>query len=226
MVLALAVAQLLTLVIVLVSAARRSDRGLAVLATIVLVQCGVAMFAVRAIRGDIEFYLVAWASLIGFLFFVVLAAWLIPVLRRSLGTAGARAIVVVGVVALLALALSEPVTRGPVFRDPDAAAERLARAVETYLRSASVNQPTIRVASDESWPTAIAVVLYLNKQRIPISVETRWLSIVGNGFTAPPGTHPELLFGDRAFDERARTRTDLTFVAAAGDAYVYGGRGN
>ena len=87
-----------------------------------------------------------------------------------------------------------------------------------------MNLPTIRVASDERWPTAAAVVLYLHKRRIPISVETHWLTVVGPAFTAPPGAHPELLFGDRAFDERARTRTDLMFVASAGDAYVY--RGN
>jgi hypothetical protein len=222
--LGIAVAQLVLVAAALEFAAQRADRDLAVLATMVFIQCAVAILAVRAIRGDIEFYLVAWASLLGFLSFVVLAAWLIPILRQRLGVAFARAIVVFSAVALLALVISEPVTRGPVFRDPDPDAERLARTVETYLRAGSVNQPTIRVASDETWPAAVAVVLYLYKQRIPISVETRWLTVVGRAFTAPPGTHPALLFGDRAFDERARTRTDLTRVAAAGDAYVY--RGN
>jgi hypothetical protein len=124
-------------------------------------------------------------------------------------------------VVFLALAVSEPVPRGPVFRAPDVDAERLARTVEAYLRSASVNQPTIRVATDESWPTAVAVVLYLYKHGIPISVEAHWISVVGKPFTAPAGKHPELLFGNRAFDGNARTRPDLTFVAAGGDVYVY-----
>jgi hypothetical protein len=224
-VLALAVAQLSALVIVLVSGVRRRDAGLEVLAGIVLVQIGVAIVAVRAIRGDIEFYLVAWASLLGFLSLVVLAAWLVPVLQRSLGAARAGAIVVFGSVVLLALAVSEPVPRGPVFRVPDLDAERLARTVETYPGSASVNHPTIRVATDESWPTAVAVVLYLYKLGIPISVEARWISVVGKPFTAPAGKHPGLLFGNRTFDGNARTRADLTFVAAGGDVYVYVERG-
>jgi hypothetical protein len=150
-----------------------------------------------------------------------LTAWLVPVLQRWLGAARAGAIVVFGSVVLLGLAVSEPVPRGPVFRAPDLDAERLARTVEAYLRSASVNQPTIRVATDESWPTAVAVVLYLYKHGIPISVEAHWISVVGKPFTAPAGKHPELLFGNRAFDGNARTRPDLTFVAAGGDVYVY-----
>jgi hypothetical protein len=222
--LGIAVAQLVMVAAALEFAAQRTDRLLGVLATMVFFQCAVAILAVRAIRGDIEFYLVAWASLLGFLSFVVLAAWLIPILRERLGIASARAIVVFGSVALLALAVSEPVTRGPVFRHPDPDAERLARTVETYLRAGSVNLPTIRVASDGTWPAAVAVVLYLDKRRVPVSVETRWLSVVGQRFAAPLGSHPELLFGDRTFDERARTRTDLTLVASAGDAYIY--RGN
>lgn len=219
--LVLAVAQLSALALVLVSAVRRRDGGLVVLPAIVLVQTGVAIVAVRAIRGDIESYLVAWASLLGFLSCTVAVAWLIPVLERALGASPAGAIVRFGAVGLLALAVSGPVPTSPIFRAPDLDAERLARTVEAYLRSAPVNQPTIRVATDDSWPTAVAVVLHLYKHRIPISVETRWISVVGKQFTAAPGKHPQLLFGDRAFDEGARVRADLTFVAAAGDAYVY-----
>jgi hypothetical protein len=221
---ALAAVQLLVVAAVLFFAAMQRDRGLVVLASLVLAQFAVAILAVRAIRGDIEFYLVAWASLLGFLSFAVYAAWLIPFLRRLLGGTRSIAIVVVCAAAGLALAVSEPVTRGPVFRQPDPDAERLARTVEIYLHAGSVNQPTIRVASDETWPAAVAVVLYLDKRRIPVSVETRWLSVVGPMFAAPPGNHPELLFGDRVFDERARTQADLTLVAAVGDTYVY--RGN
>jgi hypothetical protein len=219
-----AAAQLLVVAAVLFSAATHRDRGLAVLASLVLAQWVAAILAVRAIRGDIEFYLVAWASLLGFLSFTVFAAWLIPFLRRLLGGTQSAAIVVICAAAVLAFAVSEPVTRGPVFGDPDPDAEQLARTVETYLRAGSVNQPTIRVASDGTWPAAVAVVLYLDKRRIPVSVETRWLTVVGRMFAAPPGKHPELLFGDRAFDERARTQVDVTLVAAVGGTYVY--RGN
>jgi hypothetical protein len=220
-VLVLAVAQLTALAALLLVGVQRRDAGLAGLAATVLVQTGVAILAVRAIRGDIEFYLVAWMSCLGLFSGVVTAAWLVPMLQRSLGAARAGATVVLGSVVLLALAVSEPVPRGPVFRAPDLDTERLARAVETFLRSTSGRQPTIRIATDESWPTAVAVVLYLYKHRIPISVETHWLSVVGKRFAASAGQHPELLFGNRQFDGDARARGDLTFVAATSDVYVY-----
>ena len=211
----------LALAVALVWGVLRRDAGLAGLAATVLVQIGVAILTVRAIRGDIEFYLVAWISCLGFLSAVVMAAWLVPMLQRSLGATRARAAVVLGSAVLLALAVSGPVPRGPVFRAPDLDAEGLARAVEAYLGSTSGRQPTIRIATDDSWPTAVAVVLYLYKHGIPISVETPWIPVVGKPFTAPAGQHPGLLFGNRAFDGNARTRGELTFVAAAGDVYVY-----
>jgi hypothetical protein len=219
--LSLAVAQFVALVLVLVSGVRRRDASLSAFATIVLVQIAVAVVAVRAIRGDIEFYLVAWVSVLGLLSSVVLVAWLVSALERVLGGVPAGAMVAVSSIVLLALALSEPVTRGPIFRSPDLNAARLARIVEVYLTSTSLNRPMVRIVTDESWPTAVAVVLYLYKHGIPISVEDHWITVVGKPFTAPAGQHPDLLFGNRAFEEDARTRADLRFVGAAGDVYVY-----
>jgi hypothetical protein len=205
-----------------VAASWRRDAGLAILATVTLVQIAVAMLAVRAIRGDIYGHLVIWVSLLGFISSVTLAAWLVTAMERSLGSRPARAIVGLGSIMLLGLAVvGEPVPRGPVFRQPDLATEQLARSVETYLRSAQVDHPTIRIASHDSWPAAVAVVLYLYKRDIPVSVERDWLFMVGTPFAESPGEHPRLLFGNATFDEGARTRRDLTSVAASGDVHVY-----
>jgi hypothetical protein len=219
--LALAIAQLAALVAVVVAASRRRDAGLTTMATVTLVQIAIAILAVRAIRGDIYVHLVIWISLLGFMSWVTLAAWLVTAIERRLGPLAARAIVGLGSIILLGLAVSEPVPRAPVFRQPDLATEQLARSVETYLRLAQVDRPTIRIPSHETWPDAVAVVLYLYKHDIPISVESDWLFMVGTPFAESRGEHPRLLFGNWTFNEDARTRRDLTFVAASGDAYVY-----
>ena len=116
---ALAAAQLIAVAAVLVSASRRRDRGLAVLAAFVLVQWSVAILAVRAVRGNIEFFLVAWASLIGFLSFAVIAAWLIPVLRRMLGRVRASAHRQIGMAAVPRSRLAMARAESPgLLRDP------------------------------------------------------------------------------------------------------------
>jgi hypothetical protein len=220
--LTVAIAQLVARVAVLLAASRRRDAGLATLSTVTLVQIAVAILAVRAIRGDIYEHLVIWISLLGFMSSVTLAASLVTVMERSLGPRPARAIVGLGSITLLGLAVvGEPVPRGPVFRQPDLMTEQLARRVETYLRSAQVDRPTIRIASRESWPAAVAVVLYLYKRDIPVSVERDWLFMVGRPFAESPGEHPRLLFVNSTLDQDARTRRDLTFVAASGDVHVY-----
>jgi hypothetical protein len=142
-------------------------------------------------------------------------------LRRRLGDARGNGSIAIGAALLLGLALTEPVARGSVIRSRDVAVEQLARDVETYLRSAGVDHPTIRIPSAECWPSATATVLYLYKRGIPVGVEDRWITVVGNQFATIAGAHPELLFGNREFDETARSQHDLTFVANAPDIYVY-----
>jgi hypothetical protein len=205
-VLALAIAQLVALVAVMFAASRRRDASLTTLATVTLVQIAVAILSVRAIRGDIYVHLVIWISLLGFMSWVTLAAWIVAAIERSLGPMPARAIVGLGSVVLLGLAVSEPVPRAPVFRQPDLATEQLAGNVETYLRLAHVDRPTIRIPSHETWPAAVALVLYLYKHDVPISVEAGWLFMVGRSFAESAGEHPRLLVGDSTFNDQARTR--------------------
>jgi hypothetical protein len=217
----LATTELVGLVALSVAAFKRQDRPLKLVTGMVLLQIGVAILAVRAIRGEVEFYLVTWVSLLGFMSSVALMVWLVTAFRRLLGERPANALVLIGAGLLLAFALTGPVERGPVIRARDTDVEQLAQNVELYLRSARVDRPTIRIPSPECWPSAAAVVLYLYKRALPVSVEDRWVTVVGKPFRASPGEHMELLFGNRGFNELARARQDLTFVAAAGEVYVY-----
>lgn len=219
----LAGVQLAALVAVVMSSRRRGERGVTVLSTIALLQIVVSVAAVRAIRGEIAFYLIAWISVLGFLSWAAMAAWLVSTLARATRAATAQVAVGGAAALLIGLALSEPVPRGPVFRDRDRAAEALAGAVATHLMATAGDAHTVGIVSRDAWPTAVAVVLHLYKRRIPIFVEDAWLFMVGRPFAAPAGADRGLLFGDRAFHERAATRGDLTLIAATEDVYVYAG---
>jgi hypothetical protein len=203
---------------------RRRDPVVKMFADIALMEVGVAIVAVQAIRGDILSYLVAWVSLTGFLFLAAAVAWALPTLEGAVGLARARGAVVVCAVVLGALALAGPVPRSAVIRQPDVETEQLARSVEDYLRRGGLGPPTIRIASRETWPTAVAVVLHLYKRNVPVYVDREWLNIVGNAFAEPPGQHPTLLFGDQAFADEARVRSDLSLVARTDRVSVFLGR--
>ena len=86
-----------------------------------------------------------------------------------------------------------------------------------------VAQPTIRIATRETWPTAIAVVLYLDKRDIPIAVENDWLFMTGRSLAESEGSHPHLVFGGSDFDAEAR-RQNLITVATTGNVTVYAER--
>jgi len=213
----LALAQPLGVVVVRLST---NDDDLKSLANLVLIQFVVAILAVRAIRGEIELYLVAWISLVGLLSWGVAAAWLTTTLPLVFGVLAGRIIVSSGAGILLGLALAAPVAHGAVFHERDPDAERIARDVAAYLRTASVERPTIQIAARETWPTAAAVVLYLYKHGTPISVEDEWLTVVGRTFKAPAGEHPTLIFDDAAVNAESR-RGGATLVTRSGTVSVY-----
>jgi hypothetical protein len=77
--------QCVLLVVVIVTSVRNRDRILTVLPAIPLTQWIVALFAIRAIRQAMEFYLVAWISVIGLIASIVFAAWVVRMLERRFG---------------------------------------------------------------------------------------------------------------------------------------------
>jgi len=89
------------------------------------------------------------------------------------------------------------------------------------VREHQLSVPVVRIGSQNTWPTAMAVVLHLYKQSIPVSVEPDWVFIAGAPLAAGPGTHAELVFGDRTYSERVAADRDLPLIATAGAVYVY-----
>jgi hypothetical protein len=155
----------------------------------VLLQLVVAVFAVRAIRGDIEPYLVSWISVLGLLTLVTITAAAI-----HLGNVTAPAAATASAIVLL-LALFAPVARSPAFRSVDRNAEQVAQQVAAYLTGARANR-TIVVESTSTWPTAAATALLLTKRGIHVSVEDKWLTVFGSQFAPDATSHGRLIFSD------------------------------
>jgi hypothetical protein len=213
--------QILLLWMVLRGARRGRDDVARVFATIALIQIGVAVIAVRAVRGEIYDYLVIWTSVLGLTGLVAMAAHLFKATESNRGRPVLQVTVVIGSVILIGSALAEPVPRGPVFRSPDVSTERLAQAVEAYIRSSHVRAPMIGIASRETWPTAVAVILDLDKHDNPVAVAPEWLFMVGRSL-APRGTEDALItFGDESFHQQAQNRPELKLIATEQPIYVY-----
>ncbi len=188
--------------------------------TTVIVQALAAVAAVRAIRGEIALYLVAWISVIGLLAAIVTAAWLATAMRATLGSRLAARVVGLSSVVLMGLAVAGS-TRAPVYRQRDPSAESLARRVEEFLGTAGAIRPLVTIRSRETWPRAVSVVLHLYKRRLPVAVDDSWAFLVGKPLAAPAGLPPELVFGDHAFHGEAQADRRLSFIAEAGGVYVY-----
>jgi hypothetical protein len=131
------------------------------------------------------------------------------------------AIVMTSALLLGGLALTAPVARSPAIDASNLQAEQIARQVEAYLTRSDQETPTVRIVSPDAWPIAVAVVLYLHKNNMPIFVEQQWLHVVGHPFAEPPGRHPFLLFGDEAFAAGAQDRPDQVLVAQTARVSVF-----
>ena len=217
---ALFFAQCTLLLVVIATSVRSQNRMLTVLAAIPLTQWAVAMVAVRAIRQAMAFYLVAWISVIGLIAWIVVGGWIVQVLERWL----ARSAQLVGVLPaiVLAAALTHGVAQPGVFREPDVAAETLARDVEMLLRTNLVERPLV-----QNRITGLLVnsgcgrSVTCTKRGVPLYVADDWLYIVGRQFAAPPGAHPELHFASSTSIEQMPDGAIVSHAANGTDVVVY-----
>jgi hypothetical protein len=175
-------------------AASAEDSASRSLARMALVELAVSVLAVRAIRGDIEFYLVAWVSVVGVTSFAALAGAALSAVERWAGWTIAFILSSAVAVTFMAAALTLPVARSPVVRAPDRVAEALADQVDTDVVGADLVHPVIRIASMTTWPTAAATLLSLRKRGVAVSATGELLGIVGAAFAPPAAGHSELIF--------------------------------
>jgi hypothetical protein len=215
------IAQTLLLIWILRVSRRQRDEVAIVFATTVLIQIAVAVIAVRAIRGEIYDYLVIWTSALGLTASAAMAAHLIKAVESNRDRPIGRVTVLIASAILIGSAVAEPVPRGPVFRSADVSTERLAFAVNTYLLANHVRAPLISIASHDTWPTAVAVTLYLDKRDYPVTVAPEWLFMVGRSLTPRGNEDVMLVFGDESFYPQSQNHHELKLVANEGRVYVY-----
>jgi len=225
----LAIGQVAALLLALVFAVRRRAFAPGILAGLALGQIVVAVFAVRAIRGEINDYLVTWVSVLGLLSLVALAALFVPPspssppLREVPATSRARRATQATVAAsalLVLLAVRAGAGQKAMFRERDVDLERLAAAVETRLRAGDVDHPIVKIATHDRWPQAVAIVLHLTKQRIPVFLPDDWLFMFGPRFKSGGREHPILAVGSLEFAERMRGCPGCALLGTARDAAV------
>lgn len=214
----LTAALIAALVLTLITAARRRERVVALLAGIALLEIVVAVAAVRAIRGPIEAPLLFWVPVPAVLACIAIAAWLARRVVNERRPSAARFFRFV-VVIWLAAALLAP--KADVYRPRSTLIEALARTVEHHLRTSGPEPPVITIASTDSWPAALGVILHLRKQRLPFYVDPAWTFMTLPSLTPPAGEHPALLFGDDTFQQAARSRSGPAHLASAGEVHVW-----
>lgn len=215
----LASGECLGVIAVFVAAWRRRDRALACLAFVTGAAIIVAVVAVRSIRGEIHPYLLFWVALLGGLACATLLVWLVSWLERRMSPRRLSRIVVP--LALLWIGASLMARRPAPFQTQNPAAFRLAQEVAEYIRSHSLASPILKIASAESWPTVMGVILYLEKRGVSFFVDSDWIFMAGQPLTAEPGEHPELVFGDAAYQGAASVQQNLVHVMDADNVHVY-----
>ncbi len=229
-VLALALAELGGVVAVLVVAVIREDEPTIALASIALAEIADAVAAVHAIRGEMHPYLVCWVSVIGLVAATVLAGGLLALRRWAfsrwaaparLGPDLALALTIFAGVAIFGLGVRAEARGVDVFGPADQDAERFAEEIRSYLVAHGVDRPCLTIASHDVWPTAAAVVLYLEKRRVPIVVERDWLFMMGDQLEARSPPAHRLLLGEGEYCPAARGRPELHWISTVAGACAF-----
>jgi hypothetical protein len=198
---------------------RLRDRGqIGVLAEVTLLLAGAALISIRAIRGELLFYLVTWSAVCGLLAVVVIGEFASEWLAMRVGENRAVSLVTAAGTVLVALALTAPVARGSVIGTENADVSRIAPTVNDFIRTRPGEVPTIHIASHGAWPVAAGVALYLVKRGTPVAVEEEWLNVVGRSLQESPGPHPRIVFADEML---ADTLARRGFVAVASSDHVH-----
>ncbi|HEX3903825.1 MAG TPA: hypothetical protein VH853_13375 [Polyangia bacterium] len=213
----LAIGQLLALAIGLAVALARRDEAAALLVAMALGSIVVATSSVRAIRGEIFGYLVAWISVLGFGAWAALAAAFWPATFRGRRTA-------IGLLALglplLALALRAGGDK-PLTREHDRPLEQLVAEVETFAREARLDHPRVEILAHDQWPQAAALILSLYKHHLGVSVPNEWLFMFGTELASDGGAHPALIVADDVTAAGLRARPDCRLIASAEGTSVF-----
>jgi hypothetical protein len=199
----------------------QGDAASGVLAAVALGEMVAAVVAVRSIRGPIFPYLVAWTSVGGWMALVAIARAAFVAIEPHARRAFVRPAFVVATVAGLLFCVRAEAAIVDVYRAHDPELEQFAHEVRAHLAANPGRPPLLRIAVHDTWPTAIAVVLYLFKTDVPFFVSSDWLFMMGREFAPPDEDRPILFIGDGAFCEMSLARPDRRLLSAVPRACAF-----
>lgn len=206
----------------LIVARRRGDAFLGALGVVSAVMALGAYAIGTRIKGPVADYLLQWASAPGFTLWCALGGALGPAVAQRapawLSSTAPRA-GAIACLAAVAAATSATSRLAPVQGNAIVAA--MADAVSRELGAGRDDTPMLRIASHDSWPATAGIALKLYKRSLPFAVDPEWLFMFGEHFRSPTAPGRELLIGDRAFHEEARSLPDRRLLATHNDTYVY-----
>jgi len=202
-------------------AGRRFERNLGLLVLLAIV---VAYASLGRVVEAIHDYLIAWVSVAGALGWALVVAS-IPGLDR----AGPRRVLVatLALVSILAVRVGTVQLR----RSPPAAlrtiprVDELAGASQRFLASSGVRRPLLILATHDSWPASVGVVLELTKRGVAVSIPEEWAVMFGRPLRSTGGEDGALVLAEEALDRVAAARPDAVRLGVRDGIVLYGLRG-
>lgn len=165
----------------------------------------VALWATLHIEGELESYLIVWASALGLIQWIAIASVLVPTaaggssswLRRFRPAGALAALVSVLLIADVSLRAS-PI--GSLFPTEQSNRYRaLATHLEEYLGRVA-DGPFLIQLHHPIWPSAAAIILQLEKAGVPIHVDAAWVPMFGAPLSPSGKETTDIVITDRSAD--------------------------
>lgn len=199
---------------------RRRDQTAGLLCVTVLALCLAGLLSARAIRGEIQDYLVTWITVVSMLAQAAVVAWALPQSVQAKRVPRVRIALTFVALPLIGLGVWRVGNR-PVFnaRDPDL--EKVAGEVEVYLRAAHIDRPLLQFAGSGSWLNMTGIALQLYKHRVPFVVPNQLLFMLGPQFKAVGPSRFEVRVVNRPLRGPPKGRKQLELISSSGKLFVY-----
>jgi hypothetical protein len=213
---AIALGQLLAVIVVVAWAARRGHRRLASLAAFCLLASAVALWSATRIEERIMDHQLFWLSAIGALHLGIIcgaaALHLRTLARDRLQFIDAAAPAVCGVlmatVAFVGFSQLERARAGLLsVTHADPAAQQFAARLRDYFGNNGVMKPLFRIAEGEPvWGMVAGILLELDRAGVPVAVEQSWMPMFPQTFAATGSEDIEITASDPSTYEAVAAR--------------------
>jgi hypothetical protein len=198
---------------------RRRDQSAGVLCLVAVGLILVGFLSARAIRGEIQDYLVTWITVLSMVAHAAIVAWLLPPVIGAACERRLRIALIVIAVPLFGLGIWRVGDR-QVFPAPDADLEKVATEVEAYVRASHIDRPMLQCAGSV-WINMTGIALRLYKHRVPFVVSDRLLGTVGPQFESTSAPRFELAIVDKPAAKHPNDRRQRELIASSGKVFVY-----